>query len=68
MNLHEVADPEETGRNDPREVDEYLLGVSEDLEGGEAVDVCKGFEVICGGDHDEANEAVAELEDGDYLG
>ena len=68
MNLHEVADPEETGRNDPREVDEYLLGVSEDLEGGEAVDVCKGFEVIGGGDHDEANEAVAELEDGDYIG
>ena len=34
----------------------------------EAVDVCEGAEVIGGEYHDEAHEAVAELDDGDESG
>ncbi len=55
--------PEKTCRNTASRVNEDLPGVFEGLERGEAVSVCEGAEVIAGGYHDEAHEAVAELDD-----
>ena len=66
--LHQASNAEQTGCNEASDVDEDLLGIFENLECGETVDVCEWAEVIGGEDHDEVDEAVAELDEGNESG